>query len=320
MNSSPPPSTRPKGRLFLTSVATATGLLVTTGCTQTNHHVVASTGTVIGVELGQNAANQTPEAKLGYNRAEIAIVPSNRASEDATSDNRGADETAEVMMELRYSGIFSTGENSGIYQRLAVGKEAVKQPGAAFMFARPANGALDAETAQAVAGAVAGERVASSPAAALAVLAIHRYIDQQKKEDPLADRIAKDMNALDALVPKLDFTVFRRFDAAGALNSGGDHVGEDAQVTLSATGFARITEYADYLRTSIAALEAVKASPGSFKDSATKAALTSDALLNIGTQLAEQKAKLAEFERTLGAEPAIKRALDYFSHAMGHTS
>jgi len=38
----------------------------------------------------------------------------------------------------------------GIYQRLAVGKTAVSQPGAAFMFAKNANGKMEPETATAV--------------------------------------------------------------------------------------------------------------------------------------------------------------------------
>lgn len=320
MNTSPPPVTRPKGRFFITMVATATGLLAGTGCTQTNHHVVASTGTVIGVELGQSAANQSPEAKLGYNRAEVAIVPSNRSSTDATTPESGADQTAEVMMELRYAGIFSTGDNSGIYQRLAVGKEAVKQPGAAFMFARPVNGELSAETAQVVASVVAGESVASSPAAAEAVLAIRNYIKDQEAKDPIAKKIASDMDALGALVPNLDFPVYSRFDEQGNLNSAGVLFGKHSNAALDATGFARVNEYAANLRASIAVLEAVKAAPATFKDNATKAALTDDVLVEIGGQLVEQKTMLAKLERMLGAEPAMKRALDYFNQAMGRTS
>ena len=49
-----------------------------TGCDKPNHYLIANSVTVIGVEVGQNPATQTPTAKLGYNRSELAIVPTNR--------------------------------------------------------------------------------------------------------------------------------------------------------------------------------------------------------------------------------------------------
>ena len=49
------------------------------GCTNNRHAVIAVTGTNIGVEISQNPANQSPQAKLGYQRSEVAIVPSNRS-------------------------------------------------------------------------------------------------------------------------------------------------------------------------------------------------------------------------------------------------
>ena len=128
-------------------------------CTENNHYVIASTGTVIGVEVSQNPATQTPQAKLGYNRAELAIVPSNRTT-CAIKDDKSAvvcgsaignaQETPDVLMELKYSGIFDLGQASGIYQRLAVRRTAVSQPGAAFMFAKDASGTLTSTGIQAV--------------------------------------------------------------------------------------------------------------------------------------------------------------------------
>lgn len=116
-----------------------------TACSNQGYSVLASTGTVIGVEVSENPATQFPQAKLGYNRAELAFVPSNRNGEKnpATSYGNGAKDVADVLMELRYGGIFDTGASSGIYQRLAVGAEAVQQPGASVMFAKNADGALD---------------------------------------------------------------------------------------------------------------------------------------------------------------------------------
>lgn len=128
--------------------------LVTTGCRSTRHAVIAATGTTIGVEFAQAPGDGAPEAKLGYHRGELAIVPTNRsAAEDPNSHGGGAKDVTDVIMELRYQDIFS--DKAGIYQRLAVGSKAVVQPGAAFMFARGADGeGLDAQTADAIAKAL----------------------------------------------------------------------------------------------------------------------------------------------------------------------
>lgn len=53
-------------------------------------------------------------------------------------------------MELRYGGIFDLGSTSGIYQRLAVGDIAVRQPGAALMFGRDASGEVSSDVAVAL--------------------------------------------------------------------------------------------------------------------------------------------------------------------------
>lgn len=109
-------------------------LLLLTGCGAINHsYVVSGTGTVLGVQIAENPATQLYEAKFGYARAEIALVPTNGPA---------------VLMELRYSGIFS--RSGGIYQRLAVGAAAVSQPGAAFMFAKDADGNLSSNAIQAI--------------------------------------------------------------------------------------------------------------------------------------------------------------------------
>jgi hypothetical protein len=120
-------------------------------CTATRHMVIASTATSIGVEISQNPANQSPQAKLGYQRAEVALVPTNRsAGEEPGSVGCGAAQLGDVIMEIRYGGIFDTGKSSGIYQRLAVGHTAVQQPGASLMFARDAEGAVDPDAAGAL--------------------------------------------------------------------------------------------------------------------------------------------------------------------------
>src|SRR5688500_4799841 len=88
-------------------VLLATLGVVATGCDPQRHALVAVTATSIGVEIAQNPANQTPHAKLGYQRQEIALVPTNRsAKEEVGVDNGGAAAHGEVLMELRYGGIF----------------------------------------------------------------------------------------------------------------------------------------------------------------------------------------------------------------------
>jgi hypothetical protein len=112
------------------------------------------TGTSIGVDISQNPQTQMYQAKLGYNRGEMAIVPSNRsAKKDPGEAGGGAKDTTDVLMELRYAGIFSQSD-AAIYQRLAVGPTAVAQPGAAMMLAKNAKGELDPATANAVKDAI----------------------------------------------------------------------------------------------------------------------------------------------------------------------
>ena len=121
------------------------------GCAQQGYSVIASTATVIGVEVSQNPATQAPQAKLGYNRGEFAFVPTNRhAGETAGTTREGARDTANVIMELRYGGIFDLGPSSGIYQRLAVGEIAVQQDGAALLFMKNADGQIDPAAARAL--------------------------------------------------------------------------------------------------------------------------------------------------------------------------
>lgn len=137
-----------RANVILNAIIIASSLVA---CTNQNHYVVATSATVIGVELSQNPATQTPQAKLGYNRAELAIVPTNRSTADSSSvAPTGAEESPDVLMELRYDGIFAFNEKSGIYQRLAVGTEAVSQPGAAAMFLRDAEGKVDPAAVEAI--------------------------------------------------------------------------------------------------------------------------------------------------------------------------
>ena len=130
-------------RTHLTIVAASLGALASSACTSSEHSVIAATGTNIGLEIAQAPANGTPQAKLGYNRAEIALV-----RPDRYNDGTGKDDVANVLMELRYSNILSADKGS-IYQRLAVGKTAVSQPGASVLMAKNADGDLDKDALEA---------------------------------------------------------------------------------------------------------------------------------------------------------------------------
>lgn len=154
-----------------------TGLAFLNSSCASRHAVVASTGTMIGVEISENPANATLQAKLGYNRVELAVVPTNRSAEkEPGSVKNGATDSADVLMELRYGGIFDTGNNSGIYQRLAVGSKAVSEPGAAFMFAK----GLDSDTAQQVQQALSGIQ-GPTPAPLKSLASAYRLMHEQKK-------------------------------------------------------------------------------------------------------------------------------------------
>lgn len=156
------------------------------GCENNRHMVLASTGTNIGVEISQNPATQSPQAKLGYQRVELAIVPTNRSSQDtATADNSlrdGAKDIPDVLMELRYGGIFDMGATSGIYQRLAVGREAVKQPGANLMFLKNAEGEVSEEADHALKALHGIESVNEETVKTLSCLSMLRNDDIQKSK------------------------------------------------------------------------------------------------------------------------------------------
>lgn len=156
-----------------------------------NHYVIASTSTIIGVEVGSNAAT-TPQAKLGYNRSELALVPTNRgrcadkegAACEVPSGSQGAADVADVVMELRYGGIFDMGPSSGIYQRLAVGKNAVSGSGAAVMFSKDAKGEVEPGVAA---------------AAALSAKSLHQAMDAEAvARAALSERLATPAGAMKA--------------------------------------------------------------------------------------------------------------------------
>ena len=174
----------------LLGTATTLACMAMAACSNNKeYYVIAATGTVIGVEVSQNPATQTPQAKLGYNRGELAIVPSNRpaclsngnqtAATCAQLGGGGAKDVPDVLMEIRYGGIFDLGASSGIYQRLAVGETAVRQPGATLLFARNADGAVDT----AAAAAIMAAQESASKIVVLRTTAIDQIMADVESED-----------------------------------------------------------------------------------------------------------------------------------------
>jgi hypothetical protein len=113
-------------------------MLTLTGCTSFKNNVMVSTGTFFGAQVAENPATQLYEVKLGYGRAEFAHVPGNTNDPSSVPD---------VMMEIRMENMLKGGF---IYQRLAVGRNAVSQPGASLMFAKDATGALSSNSVAAI--------------------------------------------------------------------------------------------------------------------------------------------------------------------------
>jgi len=110
------------------------------------YSVIATSATTLGVNVSQEPTSGGMSGTLGYKRGEFAFVPTNRNGGKGShgSTNNGAKDSANVIMEFQYGGW----TEGSIYQRLAIGEEAVKN--SALMFARNNNGEVDASTRRAL--------------------------------------------------------------------------------------------------------------------------------------------------------------------------
>lgn len=162
--------------------------LMLAGCTTSKRHIVAWTGTTLGFDVSQNPVTQLYQAKFGYGRAEVVFVPNAETNVPVT----------DVVMEVRYHGLLSLA-GGGLYQRLAIGSEAVRQPGAVLMFAKDANGTLDPAVAQAALASVKTITNVSAPVTAAKL--------------PLAEayKAAPDKAAWHTAVKAFGFTSFEDF-------------------------------------------------------------------------------------------------------------
>lgn len=186
------------------TMALASAAALTAGCAEQGYSVIATSATSIGLEIGQAPATQAPKFVLGYSRAEHAFVPTNRPSNAKTADASegvgGADESADVLMELRYGGGAGAQIDTSIYQRLAVGRTAVAQPGAALLFAKGPDGRIDPQAA--AVAALSAEMAAARSAgqdAVLACITSGAGIDPAARDALVAEAVASD----DRLAPGL---------------------------------------------------------------------------------------------------------------------
>jgi len=103
-------------------------LLMLVGCAALKDKTVVTTATVLGVSLAQNQGTGMYEAKLGYCRAEFVLTDTN---------------STDILMEFKTSKLFSFTDNGGIYQRLAIGKNAVTAGASTALFLKNRNGNFD---------------------------------------------------------------------------------------------------------------------------------------------------------------------------------
>lgn len=103
-------------------------LLLQTSCAVVKDHVFVTSGTVLGFSLAQNPATQLYEAKLGYGRMELGLIPT----------NTNGVPTSDVMFEVTFGGL----PGGSFSQRLAVGTEACQWGSKSLLFARDSKGRM----------------------------------------------------------------------------------------------------------------------------------------------------------------------------------
>ena len=162
-------------------------LMFVIGCSTPQSCIVATNNTGIGIVASYNPQTQMPDAKLGYVNSAFTIVPTNRAwSKDVAVSGEGAKDTGNVLIETSFTNWFKFWSDQSIYQRVAVGNDAVKQPGAVAMFAKSADGSVNVEAVKALAGL---QTYTSNPAlltAKNALIALYNLATPEQKAKVVA--------------------------------------------------------------------------------------------------------------------------------------
>ena len=127
-------------------------LMVASGCRNVNC-VSANADTGIGIKFGYNPINNLPEGQVAFLHGSHLIVPTNRVSDDTDkiATGAGASDSVDVISEISFTSFFAFwNSNPTIYERLAVGKNAVNAPGAVAMMAKSADGSLTQQAVDAI--------------------------------------------------------------------------------------------------------------------------------------------------------------------------
>lgn len=201
-----------------TMAAALAAATLAAGCAEQGYSVIATTATSVGLEISQAPTTRAPQFVLGYRRAEHAFVPTDRPSDAKTAAGvegvRGSERSADVLMELRYGGGYGDGVDSAIYQRLAVGRTAVSQPGAALLFLKGPDGTTSPEAVRAAGALMQAARAEDAVRGraidrVMACLAPGGALDRARMERMIALASADGDAGL--------FTVLRLRDSAGAV-------------------------------------------------------------------------------------------------------
>ena len=164
-----------------------TGLaMLLVGCAAMQDKVLVATSTILGFEFAQNPATGMYQGRFGYARAEIALVPTN-----------GVDVLTEIQFNLMNGG--------GLYQRMAVGSNAVRS--SMYMFAKGANGVLDPMSAEAISRSLTGIPVVSPTGTSAKVPLAAAY------------RAAADRSKFDVVAQSLGYLNYEAFLLNTALNA-----------------------------------------------------------------------------------------------------
>jgi hypothetical protein len=121
------------------------------GCSTPQSCILVENTTGIGLVVKENPKTQMYEFWMSYINSVFGLVPTNRGwNKDVPAYGDGAKDTGNVIFETNFSNWFCFWNSQGIYQRVAIGDDAVKQPGAVAMFARNSSGNISNETIQAL--------------------------------------------------------------------------------------------------------------------------------------------------------------------------
>jgi hypothetical protein len=136
-------------RILVLSLAAAA--IPLPGCSDTllRESVLANTETLIGLSVSQDPRTNLYQGRVGYARHELFLVPTAKRVGANSESSGDPTSTPEVLGEIMADGTLPAaagqlGGRVGVYQRLAVGKQAVQSSAAVALLAR------DAQTAGAI--------------------------------------------------------------------------------------------------------------------------------------------------------------------------